>query len=87
MYNATLTAMNYWTESLNSGYPVDIIYFDFKKAFDTVPHRRLLLKLKSYGIGGNLLSWINSFLTGRLQRITLNSAYSDWSSVVILRTG
>ena len=74
-----LTAMNYWTESLNSGYPADIIYFDFKKAFDTVPHRRLL---KSYGIGGNLLSWINSFLTGRLQRVTLNSVYSEWSSVV-----
>ena len=77
-----LTAMNYWTESLNSGYPVDIIYFDFKKAFDTVPHRRLLLKLKSYGIGGNLLSWINSFLTGRLQQVILNSVYSEWSSVV-----
>ena len=74
--------MNYWTESLNSGYPVDIIYFDFKKTFDTVPHRRLLLKLKSYGIGGNLLSWINSFLTGRVQRVTLNNVYSEWSSVV-----
>ena len=47
-----------------------------------VPHLRLLLKLKSYGIGGNLLSWINSFLTGRLQRVTLNSVYSEWSSVV-----
>ena len=74
-----LTAINYWTESLNSGYPVDIIYFDFKKAFDMVPHCRLL---KSYGTGGNMLSWINSFLTGRLQRITLNSVYSEWSSVV-----
>ena len=61
-----LTAMNHWTESLNSGYATDIIYFDFKKAFDSVPHHRLLLKLKSYGISGNLLSWLNSFLTGRL---------------------
>ena len=56
-----LTAMNHWTESLNSGYATDIIYFDFKKAFDSVPHRRLLLKLKSYGISGNLLSWLSSF--------------------------
>ena len=50
-------------ESLNSGYATDIIYFDFKKAFDSVPHHRLLLKLKSYGISGNLLSWLSSFLT------------------------
>ena len=38
--------------------------------------------MKSYGIGGNLLSWINSFLTGRLQRVILDSVYSEWSSVV-----
>ena len=77
-----LTAMNHWTESLNSGYATDIIYFDFKKAFDSVPHRRLLLKLKSYGITGNLLSWLSSFLTGRLQRVTLNNVYSEWSNVI-----
>ena len=77
-----LTAMNHWTESLNSGYATDIIYFDFKKAFDSVPHRRLLLKLKSYGISGNLLSWLSSFLTGRLQRVTLNNVYSEWSNVI-----
>ena len=77
-----LTAMNHWTESLNSGYATDIIYFDFKKAFDSVPHHRLLLKLKSYGISGNLLSWLNSFLTGRLQRVTLNDVYSEWFNVV-----
>ena len=74
--------MNHWTESLNSGYATDIIYFDFKKAFDSVPHRRLLLKLKSYGISGNLLSWLSSFLTGRLQRVTLNNVYSEWSNVI-----
>ena len=39
---------------------VDIIYLDFKKAFDKVPHERLILKIKSYGIEGNLLKWIRS---------------------------
>ena len=38
--------------------------------------------MKSYGISGNLLSWLNSFLTGRLQRVTLNDVYSEWSNVV-----
>ncbi len=42
---------------------VDTIILDFRKAFDTVPHQRLLLKLENYGIRGNLLSWISNFLT------------------------
>ena len=37
---------------------VDAVYLDFSKAFDSVPHRRLLGKLESYGIGGALLEWI-----------------------------
>ena len=45
-----LIAMDYWTQSLNDGYPVDIVYLDFCKAFDSVPHIRLLTKLKAYGI-------------------------------------
>jgi hypothetical protein len=46
---------------------VDSIYFDFSKAFDTVPHQRLRVKLEAYSIHGNLLSWIEAFLTGREQ--------------------
>ena len=38
--------------------PVDIIYLDFQKAFDKVPHRRLLLKLKAHSIGSRVLDWI-----------------------------
>ena len=43
------------------GAPVDLIYFDFKKAFDQVPHKRLILKLKMLGIGGKLLGVIEDF--------------------------
>ena len=50
-----LTAVNSWTESLEENYAIDVIYFDFAKAFDSVPHKRLLVKLESYGIFGNLL--------------------------------
>ena len=58
-----------------------MIYLDFQKAFDTVPHHRLLTKLKSYGIQGKLLGWINSFLTGREQRVVLNGTSSERAHV------
>ena len=56
---------------------VDAIYLDCKKAFDTVPHKRLLIKLRAYGITGNLLKWIESFLTNRTQRVVINGVHSD----------
>ena len=43
---------------VDSGLPVDTVYLDFSKAFDKVPHRRLLMKLKAHGIDGVVLEWI-----------------------------
>ena len=57
-----LYVMELWTESSDQGNPVDVVYFDFRKAFDSVPHTGLLLKLQTYGIRGNLLKWITHFL-------------------------
>lgn len=59
-----------------------MIYLDFAKAFDTVPHQRLLHKLKGYGVGGSILAWIESFLIGRKQRVRVAGSYSNWSSVL-----
>ena len=62
--------MNYFdkcAEVVANGGVVDSIYFDFSKAFDTVPHKRLSIKLKAYGIDGNVLKWIEAFLSGREQ--------------------
>ena len=56
-----LQLLNYLTHHLDNGYSIDVIYLDFQKAFDTVPHQRLLQKLTSFGIHGNLLTWIESF--------------------------
>ena len=49
-------------EGLDEGEPVDIIYLDFQKAFDKVPHERLLVKLEEIGIRGKLFSWIREWL-------------------------
>ena len=48
------------TKWVDEGSPVDIIYLDFKKAFDKVPHQRLLLKLKAHGIGNGMINWIEN---------------------------
>jgi hypothetical protein len=60
---------------------VDVVYLDFLKAFDMVPHRRLILKLGCYGVRSDLLSWFESYLFGRRQRVVLGSAVSKWKEV------
>ena len=60
---------------------IDAILLDFSKAFDRVPHERLLLKLHFYGIRGQLLSWIRDFLKGRSQQVTLEGIKSNTTSV------
>ena len=70
-----------WTAAVDQGYGVDVVYLDYSKAFDPVPHLRLIEKLKGYGIGGNLLNWMKSFIHGRFQRVVLNGIESQWLEV------
>ena len=57
-----------WTSSLDKSAPVDAIYLhDFAKAFDSVPHERLLRKLESYGVSGLVKDWVKDFLSSRQQ--------------------
>ena len=58
---------------IDEGSPVDIIYLDFTKAFDKVPHQRLLLKLKARGIGNGMINWIEKWLIDRIQRVVVTS--------------
>ena len=53
--------------SVDSGLPIDTLYLDFTKAFDKVPHRRLLVKLNAHDIDGVILEWIRIWLTDRKQ--------------------
>ena len=73
--------MEQWTQWLDEGNDFDCVYFDFRKAFDTVPFAGLLKKMESYGIDGKLLSWVKSFLYEHKQRVIVNESESEWTSV------
>ena len=70
------------TNYIDSGYPVDVIYLDFQKAFDQVPHKRLATKLAAHRIDGELLRWIVNWLSDRRQRVVLNGQCSAWRDVL-----
>lgn len=76
-----LEVLNVWSEALMHGLPVDVVYMDYAKALDKVPHERLLKKVESMGIMGPVLAWIRSFLTGRRQQVRVNNEVSSWRPV------
>ena len=77
-----IKVLDRWTEILDSGGSIDIIYCDFMKAFDKVPHRRLIQKLEFYGIKTPILGWIQAFLSDRKQRVIVNGEASEWQGVL-----
>ena len=66
---------------IDSDIPVDAVFLDFRKAFDYVPHKQLLMKIEKLGITGNLLKRISDFLTNRKQRVVINGMSSEWMEV------
>ncbi len=77
-----LACLDIWTQVLEDSQNLDAIYLDFQKAFDTVPHQRLLKKLSGYGIRGKVLEWIKAFLANRRQRVLVNGSASQWCPVL-----
>ena len=71
-----LYVLDYFTQHLDQGDSVDVIYLDFQKAFDSVPHQRLIQKLSSFGVHGKILLWIKDFLRNRTQQVVLNGQKS-----------
>ena len=67
---------------IEEGHNVDVIYLDFSKAFDRVDHSILLRKIRKKGISGKLHTWIKSFLTGRSQRVSVNTKLSEDAEVI-----
>ena len=76
-----LTTINDWINFQKEKQPVDVIYLDLQKAFDKVPHRRLLSKLQGYGIEGNLFKWIEDFLSKRSQFVSIGKESSPSADV------
>ena len=76
-----IVTLNEWLFSLDNDINIDAAYMDFRKAFDTVPHRRLINKLKGYNISGPVLDWIESFLSERQQFVKINNACSTHQKV------
>ena len=77
-----LTLSDELLKSLDKGKQHDLAILDFSKAFDKVPHKRLLTKLHHYGIRGQTLEWIKAFLTDRTQRVVVDGATSDPAPVI-----
>ena len=72
-----LETVNDWTLALDNRLNTDVIYIDFQKAFDSVSHPKLLSKLTSYNIRGNLFAWITAFLDHRSQQVKISNYLSN----------
>lgn len=77
-----LLCLNDWTKITAAKKPCFIVYLDFKKAFDTVCHSKLICRLRSLGIDGQVLSWMCNYLSDRTQRVSISGALSEPAAVL-----
>ena len=77
-----LKCLDIWIHLLDEGTSIYVIYLDFAKAFDSVSHKRLLNKLKAYGVTNKLCKWSAEFLMGRKQKVIVNGVDSTWQDVL-----
>jgi hypothetical protein len=77
-----LECIHDWSVALNDSNSVDVIYIDFKRAFDSIVYSKLIHKLTCYGISGKLLAWISAFLHNRLQSVVIENTNSTYVDVI-----
>lgn len=76
-----LDTYNYITQLVDAGVSCDMLFLDFKKAFDSVPHAKLINKLSFLKFPPTTITWIHSYLHNRRQRVCLRGTFSDWTPV------
>jgi len=74
-----LESINDWTLSIQYRHYVTVAYVDFSKAFDSVSHEKLLVRLASYGTCGNLLEWLRRFLNARTRQTRCSCHITDFT--------
>ena len=79
--DALLTITRDWHEYLSTNHQVAAVFFDIKKVFNSVPHNQLLQSLADVGVSGKLHQWFANYLSGRYQRVILNSFSSTYKPV------
>jgi len=72
-----LESLNDWTLYLQAGEQTVVVYVDFKKAFDSVSHNKLFIRLMSYGIRGSVMTWLQNFFCGRTHQTRIGQSLSD----------
>ena len=77
-----ITVLDDWFSSLDKRTRTGVLLLDFSRAFDSVPHQRLVHKLHYFGVRNRTLEWIKSFLLGRCQRLQVNGEKSGWADVI-----
>ena len=77
-----LSTFEEWTSALDQGFSIDGIFVGYSKAFNSVPHQRLIAKLKTLGVRGKLSLWLLNFLSNRFQRVVMNGHMSSWAQMV-----
>ena len=76
-----LETYNHLTSLVDVGIPCDLVFFDFKKAFDSVSHTKLINKLRTFNFSSHSVAWISSYLFNRRQRVSPRGSTSDWAPV------
>ena len=80
--NSLLRMIESWKVRLNNGSKVGVIIMDLSKAFDSLNHELLITKLKAYGLDINSVTFMESYLTNRLQHCKINNSFSEWGKVL-----
>jgi len=77
-----LTAFKLWTKWIDEGFGVDIVYLDYRKAFHSVDHVKLIEKLFNINIDWKMIKWISAFLQDRKMRVQVKLSFSNWVAVL-----